>query len=127
MNRVYQAIISLQCGPHSAWAGASAWVDNTAGMRMALFLLVFLLSGCDFLPRFDGLLFLAMWKALVKGLRVEGLFPKPLLRRDGRLLIVDKYEVVKFLAVAFYYQKESAFSTKETSAETILEKQGGGG
>ena len=110
----------------SAWEGCSTLVDEHRGTRVALFVLVFLLTGCDFLPCFHGLPFLVMWQALLKGLRVPGLFPKALLRFEGGSVFVDEDEVMKFLAVAFYYKRESAFSTTGTRAEDILDKQAEG-
>lgn len=70
---------------------ASACVYEAPGVEVALFALVFLRSWCDFLPRFDGLSFLAMWKALVVGRESS---PEPLLRRKDWLLIIDGDEVV---------------------------------
>lgn len=42
-------------------------------MKVAMFVLVYLLSGCDFLLYFHVLSFLATWYTLLKGLLVQGL------------------------------------------------------
>lgn len=68
-----------------------------------------------------------MWNALPKGLRVPSLFPKPLLTLEGGGLTKDEDKLVKFLEVAFYYKKESAFSMVGASAEHILHELDGGG
>ena len=88
VSRVHQAVTDLLDNPHRAWAGNSVWVDETPGMRVDFSVLVFLLSGCDFPPCLDGPSFPATRNALVKGLRVEGLVPKALLRYNGGLLIL---------------------------------------
>lgn len=95
-------------------------------MWITLFVLLFILSGCDFLPCFHGLSSLDMWDTLVRGLRVRDLFPKPLLTFEDGKVTVEEEEVVKFLAVAFYCKREPAFSAEARSAKHPPQPDRGG-
>ena len=64
VNRVFDTICSLKGGEEPAWPteGSRGWVpDNDDKVR--LFVLVYLLAGCDFLPAIAGLAFEKMWQA----------------------------------------------------------------
>lgn len=60
VNRRYGAIAGLTAsGEHAGWPSElPTWLDNGA---KCLFVLVFVLSGCDFLPAFVKCPFPAMW------------------------------------------------------------------
>lgn len=61
VNRVFTAICDLKDGGESAWPAAdfAGWVPDR-DERVRLFVLVYLLSGCDFLPAISGLPFSRM-------------------------------------------------------------------
>ena len=68
VNRIFQAIAWLRAiGEHAGWPSElPPWLDN--GAKAVLFVLVFVVSGCDFLPAIVKCPFLLMWDSLLRGL-----------------------------------------------------------
>lgn len=82
VNRVYDTIGNLRDGEKSAWP-ALTWLDNRE--NVGLFVLVYLMAGCDFLPAVSALPFGRLWNFTLLSLRSEGLFTSPVLvERHGR-------------------------------------------
>ena len=84
VNRVYQSICALEDGSESAWpsAGFDGWIPSDDD-KVRLFVLVYLLAGCDFLPAISGLPFEKMWELTLKSVRSEGLFPRSMFSQEG--------------------------------------------
>ena len=66
VNRIFQAIARLtEIGEHAGWPSElPTWLDN--GAKTVLFVLVFALSGCDFLPVIVKCHFLLVWESLLQ-------------------------------------------------------------
>ncbi|CAB1100343.1 unnamed protein product [Ectocarpus sp. CCAP 1310/34] len=75
-----------------------------------LFVLVYLLAGCDFLPAISGLPFGTMWALTLKSVRTEGVFRTSLCVREGGAWGVKIDECIKLLATIFYFKYEAAFA-----------------
>ena len=60
VNRVYGAIVTQRDGSESAWPpdGQYDWLTHRA--KVALFVLTYLMGGCDFLPRVSRIPFVKM-------------------------------------------------------------------
>lgn len=111
-------MIDLEDGAHIAWEGSSGWAHKIPGMRVLLFVLVFVLNGFDFQSCFYRLSSLAMWNVLLKDLHARDISPELLLGFEDEKVTVDKEEVVKFVAVASHYRRESAFPRKQEAPRT---------
>lgn len=73
-------------------------------MKAALFVLVYLLAGCDFLPAISRVPFSTMWQLVPKDIRTPNLFTKPpLVENDGRLA-ADIEDGVELIATVFYFR-----------------------
>ena len=127
VNRVYGALLGLTDGCESAWPKEDVvpWLVDDS-LKVALFALVYLISGCDFLPAFTGLPFRNMWKFLLKGLLQPGLFPNPIILRNATgLLVLDVVECTRLMATAFYFMHERRFLAADQTPATILEAADG--
>ncbi|CAM9320725.1 unnamed protein product [Sphacelaria rigidula] len=114
VNRVYNAIESLRDGSHSAWPPNGQYDWLTPSIKVALFVLTYLLAGCDFLPHVSGIPFLKMWDFVLKAIRTPNLFTKAILAdKDGRLR-VEMDGGVKLLATVFFFRYENAFAQVAT-------------
>ena len=71
VNRIFKAIAGLPAiGEHAGWPSElPLWLNNRA--KSVLFVLVFVLSGCDFLPAIVKCPFLLMWASLLRGLAIR--------------------------------------------------------
>ena len=67
VNHIYRVIADLtEFGEHAGWpSDPPPWLDD--GAENILFVLVFVLSGCDFLPSIVKCPFPAMWESLLRG------------------------------------------------------------
>ena len=92
VNRVYQAIVGLtESGEHAGWSPAlPPCLDD--GAKSILFVLVFVLNGCDSLPSIVNCAFPAIWKSMLGGLTIKKFFGEIVSHdRDGYTKInVDK-------------------------------------
>ncbi|CAN0042625.1 unnamed protein product [Sphacelaria rigidula] len=114
VNRVYSAIENLRDGSESVWPldGQYGWL--TQSIKVALFVLTYLLAGCEFLPHVSGMPPLKMWDFVLKAIRTPNLFTKVILAdKDGRLR-VKMDQGVKLLATFFFFRHENAFSQVAT-------------
>lgn len=85
VNRVYAKIRSLQDGSKPTWPGGdrTGWIPSDDD-KVHLYVLVYLLTRCDFLPAISGLPFEKMWGVALKSVREQGAFNKTLfLEEDG--------------------------------------------
>ncbi|CAM9752266.1 unnamed protein product [Sphacelaria rigidula] len=78
VNRVYRAIVDLRDGSESAWPPDEEYAWLTPPVKVGLFVSIYLLAGCDFLPRVSGIPFLKMWDFVLKVVRSSNLFTKPI-------------------------------------------------
>ena len=74
VNRIFQATVGLtEIREHAGWPSElPTWLHN--GAKAVLFVLVFVLSGCDFLPVIVKCPFLVVWESLLRGLSVKFFF-----------------------------------------------------
>ena len=72
VNRIFQAIAGLtEIGEHAGWPSElPTWLD--IGAKAVLLVLVFVLSGCDFLPVIVKCPFLLVWESLLRWLAIQG-------------------------------------------------------
>ncbi|CAB1121317.1 unnamed protein product [Ectocarpus sp. CCAP 1310/34] len=86
VNRVFAVISGLRDGNESAWpttdSGFQGWIPDD-DEKVRLFVLVYLLAGCDFLPATTGLPFGNMWALALKSVRTEGVFRTSIFVREG--------------------------------------------
>ena len=70
VKNIFQARAWLTAiGEHAGWPSElPPWLDN--GTKTILFVLVFVLSGCDFLPVIVKCPFLLMWDSLLRGMAI---------------------------------------------------------
>ncbi|CAB1120179.1 unnamed protein product [Ectocarpus sp. CCAP 1310/34] len=128
MNRVFASIYELQDGrSESAWPLLTfrGWIP-TDNDKVRLFVLMFLESGCDYLPANSGLPFDKIWVLALKSVRTQGLFHKPLFfeEQDGTWAVhVD--ECAKILATMFIYNDEAAFGTALLTPAQLVESVDG--
>ncbi|CAB1118306.1 unnamed protein product [Ectocarpus sp. CCAP 1310/34] len=127
MNRVFASICELQDGSESAWPPLTfgGWIP-THDDKVRLFVLTFLESGCDYLRAISGLPFDKMWVLVLKSVRTEGLFDKPLFfeEQDGTWA-VDVDECAKLLATLFFYKDEAAFGTAHLTPAQVVQSVDG--
>ncbi|CAB1100624.1 unnamed protein product [Ectocarpus sp. CCAP 1310/34] len=125
--KVFASICELQDGSGSAWPPVTfrSW-DPTDADKVRLFIQTFLESGCDYLPAISGLPFDKMWVLVLKSMRTEGLFDKPLFfeEQDGTWAM-DVDECAKQLATMFFYKDEAAFGSAHLSPAQLLESVDG--
>ncbi|CAN0380650.1 unnamed protein product [Pylaiella littoralis] len=88
--------------------------------KVRLFVLIYLLAGCDFLPAMSGLPFDKMWYFALKSVRAQGVFKDPLFVKDDEVWAVDIDECMKLLATMFFFKNEAAFRRGERTAGMIL-------
>ncbi|CAB1106379.1 unnamed protein product [Ectocarpus sp. CCAP 1310/34] len=95
------------------------WVNRVfasiSGLRdsdesVSLFVLVYLLAGCDFLPAMTGLPFGTMWALALKSVRTEGVFRTSIFVRKGGIWGVKIDECIKLLVTMFYFKYEAVFA-----------------
>ncbi|CAB1102931.1 unnamed protein product [Ectocarpus sp. CCAP 1310/34] len=102
--RVFAAISGLRDGNETAWpttdSGFQGWIPDD-DEKVRLFILVYLLAGCDFLPAISGLPFGTMWALALKSVRTEGVFRTSIFVREGGVWCV-KIDI-ELLATMFYF------------------------
>ena len=110
-KRVFETTCNLEDGSESAWPtpGFHGWVPERDD-KVRLFVLIYLLAGCDFLPAISGLAFEKMWEAAMKSGQAEGLFQQPLFRQEGEQFVVDIESCTKLLATMFSFKYEACFA-----------------
>ena len=74
-----------------------------------MFVLVFVLSGCDFLPAIVKCPFLLVWESLLWGLAIHGLFYDIVSRDPNSYIKVNEDEAVKIIALTYFYRGRHAF------------------
>ncbi|CAN0084368.1 unnamed protein product, partial [Sphacelaria rigidula] len=77
-------------------------------MKVALFVLTYLLAGCDLLPYVSRIPFLKLWDFVLKALRKPNLFTAPIFTEEDGILRVDIDESVKLPAAMFFSRVENA-------------------
>ena len=109
VNRIFRAIAGLtEIGEHAGWPSElPTWLDN--GAKAVLFVLVFVLSGCDFLPAIVKCPFLLVWESLLRGLAVQGFFGEIVSRDPNGHIKVNEDEAVKIIALTYFYRDRHAF------------------
>ena len=109
VNRIFQAIAGLTAiGEHAGWPSElPLWLDN--GAKAILFVLVFVLSGCDFLPAIVKCPFLLMWDSLLRGLAIEGFFGEIVSADLDGHVKVNENEALKIIALTYVYRDRHAF------------------
>ncbi|CAN0096134.1 unnamed protein product [Scytosiphon promiscuus] len=123
VNRVYDKVCTLRDGSETAWPADNfdGWVPCDDD-KVRLFVLVYLLAGCDFLPAISGMPFEKMWTAALQSVREPGVFRKPLFLEEGGTWVLDEMEAVKLLGTMFFFKHEAAFRTVWRSPAEILRK-----
>ncbi|CAB1115078.1 unnamed protein product [Ectocarpus sp. CCAP 1310/34] len=121
VNRVYNKIADLKDGSESAWPAADfqGWIP-TADEKVRLFVLIYLLAGCDFLPAISGLPFYKVWILALKSVRAEGVFNRSLFVMEDGVWTVDIEQSIKLLATIFYFRYEAAFAGVATTPGDLL-------
>ncbi|CAM9550630.1 unnamed protein product [Pylaiella littoralis] len=115
--RAFTKIGDLEDGSDSAWPTADFQFWNPdENDKVRLFVLVYLLSGCDFLPAISGLPFKKMWVTALQSVRTEGVFTQSLFVQENDVWSVRIDECIKLLATMFFFMNEAAFSRGERTA-----------
>ena len=109
VNRIFPAIAGLtEIREHAGWPlELPTWLDNRA--KAVLFVLVFVLSGCDFLPAIVKCPFLLVWESLLRGLAIQGYFCEIVSRDPNGYIKVDENEAVNIIALTYFYRDRHAF------------------
>ena len=83
VNRVFETIRDQKDGSESAWPAVNfnGWSPDE-NEKVRLFVLVYLLAGCDFLPAISGLGFERMWDCALKSVRATGIFDSSVFVQD---------------------------------------------
>ncbi|CAN0202363.1 unnamed protein product [Pylaiella littoralis] len=93
--------------------------DNDRVVR--LFVFIYLLAGCNFLPAMFGLPFEEMWVVALKNVRAEGVCKRPRFFQDGEVWMVNVDECIKLMATIFSsFKNEAAFRRGGRTAGGIL-------
>ena len=110
VNRVFEAIRDQKDGSESAWPAVNfnGWSPDE-NEKVRLFVLLYLLAGCDFLPALSGLGFERMWECALKSVRATGIFDGSIFVQDDGVWSVHIGGCVKLLATIFYFKYESSF------------------
>lgn len=126
VNRVFESIRDQKDGSESAWPAASfqGW-NPDENEKVRLFVLVYLLAGCDFLPAISGLGFERMWECALKSVRAVGVFDSSIFVRDNGVWNVDIEGCVKLLATVFFFKYESSFKDVCESPGELLRNLSG--
>jgi len=126
VNRVFYAICTLKDGSEEAWPSLEVCYWLKDDVKVCLFVLVYVLSGCDFLPCIGGMDFAKLWKFSLKALRAEGLFREDpiIVQREGKLR-VNINAGLKLLGSAYFFKHEAAFSTVTSNPLDVWEKEKG--
>eukprot|EP00752_Nemacystus_decipiens_P016789 g15026.t1 len=126
VNRVFESIRDQKDGSESAWPAASfqGWSPDE-NEKVRLFVLVYLLAGCDFLPAISGLGFERMWECALKSVRAVGVFDRSIFVRDNGVWNVDIEGCVKLLATVFFFKYESSFKDVCESPGELLRNVSG--
>ena len=122
VNRVFEAICAQKDGSESAWPAARfrGW-NPDENERVRLFVLAYLLAGCDFLPAITGLGFERMWECALKSVRAVGIFDSSIFVQDNNdVWNVDIEACVKLLATIFYFKYEACFKDVCVSPAELL-------
>lgn len=69
--RGFKVICALEDGSKGAWSNEHyRWLGDQ--QNLSLFVLEYILSGCDFLPAFEKIGFLTLWKYLLNEVWIKG-------------------------------------------------------
>ncbi|CAN0449609.1 unnamed protein product [Pylaiella littoralis] len=100
VNRLFIKIGELDDGSISAWPGADfqGWMSHDNDRVVRLFVLSYLLAGCNFLPAMSGLPFEKMWVVALKNVRAEGVCKRPRFFQEGEVWMVNVDECIKLVA-----------------------------
>ena len=130
VNRLYTALVEKP-----AWeTGAGErgvpprWLKEDDGQaKVALFVVMYFLSGCDFMPGFFSLPLKKMFTFVEETISQPGLFMDPIVYKDGEgKWAVDIEECIKMLGVCYFQMHRTVFQVKYPSgAAQMLEDLGG--
>lgn len=91
---------------------------------MRLFVLVYPLVGCNFLPAISGLPFEKIWGAAYKRVREHGVFNRPLFVEEDGVWVLDHIKAVKLLATMSYLKNNAAFRVGKSPADILTDVEG---
>lgn len=120
-NRAFARVDKIEHGGESAWPTADfqCWKPDHDD-KVRLFVLVYLLSGCDFLPEISSLPFGKIWKVALACVRAEGVFDRSLFVKENDNWTVSIDECVNLLVTMFYVKNEATFLRGEAAPGKIL-------
>ncbi|CAM9985017.1 unnamed protein product [Sphacelaria rigidula] len=95
-------------------------------MKVALYVLTYLLAGCDFSPYVSKIPFLRLWDFVLKALRTPNLFTASIFTEEDGILRVDIDEGVKLPAAMFFFQGRKRFCANRHGAGASLRHGGVG-
>lgn len=125
VNRAFVKICELEDGAVSAWpASGSGGCITSDDDKVRLFVLVYLLAGCDFLPAISGLPFEKMWLHALNSVRAAGLVRDFLFVEEDGEWRVDINEGAKLLATVYYSKHEAEFARVGKYPADILGEMG---
>ena len=121
VNRVYSAIAD-----HDSWRSGLAdgdmepsWLTREA--KVVLFVVVYALAGCDFLPSVYNLPFKKMLALTMESICQKGLFDEALVERDetGKWTLPLEHGM-KLMAVCYVMMHRKVFSAANTTAADVF-------
>ncbi|CAN0004085.1 unnamed protein product [Pylaiella littoralis] len=123
VNRLYEVIAA-----HKDWdkgledgATAPAWFTREA--KVVIFVVVYALSGCDFLPSIYNMPFKKMLELTMASICEPGLFAQPFVKKDesGKWTLA-RDEGVKLIAVCYFMLHRNVFQSTEKTAAAVFER-----
>lgn len=112
VNRVYTALVDKPAWNTGAGEGGVApeWLKDHEGQaKVVLFVVMYFLGGCDFLPGFFSLKMPTMFKYVLEAISQPGLFNKPIVVKVDGKWTIDVGECVKMLGVCYFQMHVRVF------------------
>lgn len=135
VNRVYEALADSDKWEAGAVKGDGAvdanavpqWLTADGGQaKVVLFVVMYFLGGCDFLPCFYNLKLEQMFKHVLATISQPGLFIKPIVKKADGKWTLDIEECVKMLGVCYFQMHWDMFCVEygDGAAKLLQEVDG---
>ena len=116
VNRLYEVVCN-----NSAWVAPShPWLTNEA--KVVVYVLVYLLGGCNFLPAMHSMTFERMLPYAMVAVSEGGLFKTPLVEKDNSgKWIVQEEAGIKLMATCYFRLHSKIFESADKSASEFFQ------
>lgn len=124
VNRVFTAICDKPRWTEGSGAQqiCPTWLTDHNGQgKVVLFVVLYFLGGCDFLPAFYFLKLPQMFKYVLTTISQPGLFVKPIVEKKEGKWVLNVDECVKMLSVCYFQMHWNVFQVQYDGAKNLWE------